>query len=64
MELTPEQLESLAVRISELLPGYLLRRDPPQIPPGAPELGDGDGDSDVSEPPEEIIIEPGGEVGE
>ncbi|MFJ9161212.1 hypothetical protein ACIRPS_30930 [Streptomyces griseoviridis] len=35
--MTPEEIEALALRLAELLPGYLLIRDPPQVPVGAPE---------------------------
>ncbi|MFJ4796953.1 hypothetical protein [Kitasatospora purpeofusca] len=35
--LTDDQITQLAERIAALLPGYLVRRDPPVVPVGAPE---------------------------
>ncbi|MBC3987824.1 hypothetical protein H8N00_02650 [Streptomyces sp. AC563] len=35
--MTPEDIEALARRLAELLPGYLLLRDPPHVPIDAPE---------------------------
>ncbi|GAB7185935.1 hypothetical protein ATKI12_5766 [Kitasatospora sp. Ki12] len=40
--LTDEQLVLLADRLAVLLPGYLVRRDPPVVPVGAPETAVGD----------------------
>lgn len=40
--LTDGQLAELARQIAGLLPGYLLLRDPPSVPLGAPEATAGD----------------------
>ncbi|MFE7572421.1 hypothetical protein ACFU76_36705 [Streptomyces sp. NPDC057539] len=50
--MTDEEIETLARRLAELLPGYLLLRDPPQVPVGSPEgtIGDGETPYDRVEP--------------
>ncbi|GGZ15386.1 hypothetical protein GCM10010387_04640 [Streptomyces inusitatus] len=56
--MTNEQLETLARRLAELLPGYLLLRDPPQVPVGAPEAAIGDGATPLPTPTPYERVEP------
>ncbi len=52
--LSDEQLSSLAAKLAALLPGYLLLRDPPSVPVGAPEMSAGD----VAETAGMVIVAP------
>lgn len=52
--MTPEEIEQLAQRLAELMPGYLLLRDPPVVPIGSPELDIGTGASPIPPVEEEV----------